>query len=885
MGDRWDALADDLVRGAQESFVADLTRLTEDMLRQGVRNPDMFAVLARDARQAALGVWARWSGKVSRQSENAFREALQEQDEELLAGIERAGVPPLHPDDGNWARNRIGEAARGMAEIMRRQNVAFADTQADLWYDVTAQAVTRTLGGEPRDSVMQRAVCRLAAKGLETVDYRSGVRTSIDAAVRRHVVTQSNQCRNDLLDRRCGQYGIDLVMVSAHYGARPSHAVWQGGVYSRSGAKGKYRGLAEATGYGTVGGLCGANCVVGDTLVGGPAPKACYRREYSGQLVTVRTALGHELTVTPNHPIMTPGGWVAAHKLVKGSYVLSSGVADGALAFSGPHEDECPPSIEEVFDALRDAFGVHTLLGSPGDFHGDGIADSNVDVVLVGGALEGHREAHGGEPAPEGFLGGAAGLCDSGLGRGPLAEVGVGLFGPAYGVVGGLGVSGALFCRHPGVSSPAGVGTILGGYPCLPEPVNHAHLGDPELLGEGSFGSSGPVEPDRFVHVEVGPAPVRIESQLDKPVCHGMGAALEHFGHGSDGLSCVVQVDQVVDVNIHTGVCHVYNLETEDGWYFANGIVTHNCRHTMTPYIEGVSKPQGTDFAAQQRVTGLTSDQYYEAVQQQRAAERRIRDTKRQIAALAMDNLDTAALRVTLGKQQAELRRLVDDNHLTRDYSREKAYGVQAARAGSRGTAGWHPSGERGISSKRGKNAPAKVDLQLVKSKAYKGKFAGLTGNPDADKALWKACVSCLTHRNGTDGEDLYLVSAVDGAVKATNTSSGSLTGIPVNRSMADAFRENDRYTLFSVHNHPSNVPPTGSDLSAAGYRGYAGGVVALHDGDVYYYSCRRATPFSGSSFDTFVESYRKKGYSTKEAFEKALDDYADRFGIEWRKL
>lgn len=568
MGDRWDALADDLVRGAQESYVADLTRLTEDMLRQGVRNPDMFAVLARDARQAALGVLARWSGKVSRQAEEAFREALQEQDEELLAGIERAGVPPLHPDDGNWARNRIGEAARGMAEIMRRQNVAFADTQADLWYDVTAQAVTRTLGGEPRDSVMQRAVSRLAAKGLETVDYRSGVRTSIDAAVRRHVVTQSNQCRNDLLDRRCGQYGIDLVMVSAHYGARPSHAVWQGGVYSRSGAKGKYRGLAEATGYGTVGGLCGAGC-----------------------------------------------------------------------------------------------------------------------------------------------------------------------------------------------------------------------------------------------------------------------------------------------------------------------------RHTMTPYIEGVSKPQGTDFAAQQRVTGLTSDQYYEAVQQQRAAERRIRGTKRQIAALAEDGLDTAGLRVTLGKQQAELRRLVDDNHLTRDYSREKAYGVQAARAGSRGTAEWHPSGERGISSKRGKNAPAKVDLQLVKSKAYKGKFAGLTGNPDADKALWKACVSCLTHRNGTDGEDLYLVSAVDGAVKATNTSSGSLTGIPVNRSMADAFRENDRYTLFSVHNHPSNVPPTGSDLSAAGYRGYAGGVVALHDGDVYYYSCRRATPFSGSSFDTFVESYRKKGYSTKGAFEKALDDYADRFGIEWRKL
>lgn len=54
--------------------------------------------------------------------------------------------------------------------------------------------------------------------------------------------------------------------------------------------------------------------------------------------------------------------------------------------------------------------------------------------------------------------------------------------------------------------------------------------------------------------------------------------------------------------------------------------------------------------------------------------------------------------------------------------------------------------------------------------------------------------------------------------------------------------------------------PPTGSDLSTPGYGGYAGGVVALHDGDVYYYSCRGAAPFNGHSFDAHVESCRKKG-------------------------
>lgn len=57
---------------------------------------------------------------------------------------------------------------------------------------------------------------------------------------------------------------------------------------------------------------------------------------------------------------------------------------------------------------------------------------------------------------------------------------------------------------------------------------------------------------------------------------------------------------------------------------------------------------------------------------------------------------------------------------------------------------------------------------------------------------------------------------------------------------------------------HP---PPTGSDLSTPGYGGYVGGVVALHDGNVYYYSCRGAAPFSGHSFGACVESFRRKGY------------------------
>ncbi len=54
--------------------------------------------------------------------------------------------------------------------------------------------------------------------------------------------------------------GCDLVEVTAHAGARPEHAEWQGKVYSRSGTSKKYPSLVKVTGYGTGAGLGGWNC-------------------------------------------------------------------------------------------------------------------------------------------------------------------------------------------------------------------------------------------------------------------------------------------------------------------------------------------------------------------------------------------------------------------------------------------------------------------------------------------------------------------------------------------------------------------------------------------------------------------------------------------------
>ena len=264
-GDAFDSLSEKLVRGSEQSYVQYLTERFVDMLRESVTNPDRFQVLASRSKTAAMAAWDRFRGEVTEETRSAFLEAMQGEDELLVSSLARAyGYDRTVSTRGN---NGMNEAARGMSEVMRRQNVALADDMADAWYQVTSDAVTSTLMGGDYRTVMEDAVSRLSDAGLETIDYRSGARTTIDAATRRHVVSQATQARADLLNRRCDEWGCDLVFTSAHFGARPSHAEWQGRVYSRSGRDERYPSLDEGTGYhgtgpyGSLGDrLCGVNC-------------------------------------------------------------------------------------------------------------------------------------------------------------------------------------------------------------------------------------------------------------------------------------------------------------------------------------------------------------------------------------------------------------------------------------------------------------------------------------------------------------------------------------------------------------------------------------------------------------------------------------------------
>lgn len=114
------------------------------------------------------------------------------------------------------------------------------------------------------NTAMRNAIIDLSSNGLGAVKYPSGRVDSIEVAVRRAVVTGANQTASKVQEKLADQLDVELVEVTAHGGARPEHAKWQGKVYSRRGRVEidgvVYEDLAKATGYGSGAGLCGWNC-------------------------------------------------------------------------------------------------------------------------------------------------------------------------------------------------------------------------------------------------------------------------------------------------------------------------------------------------------------------------------------------------------------------------------------------------------------------------------------------------------------------------------------------------------------------------------------------------------------------------------------------------
>ncbi|MEG1411293.1 MAG: phage minor capsid protein [Terrisporobacter sp.] len=132
---------------------------------------------------------------------------------------------------------------------------------AKYYHDAMDLAVMQIKSGSTNyNTAIKQAVDKLCESGIRSVDYESGVANRIDVAIRRAVLTGSNQMSQKLTLEGMKELGCDFVETTAHIGARPSHAIWQGKVFCYSGNSIAYPPFIESTGYGTGPGLGGWNC-------------------------------------------------------------------------------------------------------------------------------------------------------------------------------------------------------------------------------------------------------------------------------------------------------------------------------------------------------------------------------------------------------------------------------------------------------------------------------------------------------------------------------------------------------------------------------------------------------------------------------------------------
>lgn len=335
------------------------------------------------------------------------------------------------------------------------------------------------------------------------------------------------------------------------------------------------------------------NCVVGSTVVDalpqtflpvnpsqsdGPRPiRIAMRRWYSGEVVSIRTAAGNLLTVTPNHPILTDRGWVPAGLLDEGSHVIRSLWAQRPLAGISPDEYDVPARIEDVFRA-RSVAGLLTVPTSTEDFHGDGL-DGQVSVVAPYRFLWRRSEASRGQPAVEGSL--SLGAIDlPGLdGVRPLPFLGVGHDATPDRRVGSGRIRGSLRGGEASVSEDLRLAYSAHGDRMIQENAADGGSLVVTLERDRELGHARDIVPTDRVsdggrHGDQG---VRFDPSGSHMTAEGQASYSERGRDLRRRLSGLVTLDRIVHYRRSEWSGHVYNLETREGWFNANGVIVSNC--------------------------------------------------------------------------------------------------------------------------------------------------------------------------------------------------------------------------------------------------------------------------------------------------------------------
>ena len=191
---------------------------------------------------------------------------------------ESLGVAVSNPlENAEVVRIMDAQYRKSLGELSNLTRTTMEQSQKDLMNMLSEMDMQIAFGVKSPTTAVCEILDRYAGQGVY-VNYPSGTRRTLEAAVRCCVTTSAMQMTGQITAQYIGQYGVDYVCTSAHMGARVAqkgqpplagHDNWQGRIFKIKGSEPGFPNLLESTGYDIVDGtgkvvnplgLYGYNC-------------------------------------------------------------------------------------------------------------------------------------------------------------------------------------------------------------------------------------------------------------------------------------------------------------------------------------------------------------------------------------------------------------------------------------------------------------------------------------------------------------------------------------------------------------------------------------------------------------------------------------------------
>jgi len=221
--------------------------------------------------QDAVKIISAYSGKTEQEIIKMLNEVgYQSIDTEEIDNLFRNGITNLNPEAISIT-DVIENSHRELNQTFRLVKTKALESVKKEYIKVINNAYLEVSSGiYDGETAIRKGLRKMADSGITGASYRQKdgrvINVSVEAVIRRDVITAVHQTANRANEKVASDVGAEHYIVSEHLGARntgdghQNHELWQGKIFLINGSNDEYENFEEATGYGLVDGLSGANC-------------------------------------------------------------------------------------------------------------------------------------------------------------------------------------------------------------------------------------------------------------------------------------------------------------------------------------------------------------------------------------------------------------------------------------------------------------------------------------------------------------------------------------------------------------------------------------------------------------------------------------------------